>query len=200
MLGQFHDCLPGTTINTVVQDNLNIYEKCGKQGEEILKTALFTLVKPGQETTVLDPLRLQRDEVYKHNEKLVWLHTNEHGVGSLSTPSLVAPKAATDGDSHSISNDRFTITIASGRITSIYDKLVDRELIVPGPREDDGGLVIYEDLPLTYDAWDAEIYHLKCSEIIRFDSVRTVEDPLRASLVASASFGQSSAEVTVSLV
>jgi alpha-mannosidase len=60
--------------------------------------------------------------------------------------------------------------------------------------------MIYEDLPLNYDAWDAEIYHLKCGSVIRFDKVsKGKEGNLQASLIAEASFGKSKAVLEISL-
>jgi alpha-mannosidase len=60
--------------------------------------------------------------------------------------------------------------------------------------------MIYEDLPLNYDAWDAEIYHLKCGSVITFDKVYAKDGgELRQTLVAEASFGDSKAVLEISL-
>jgi alpha-mannosidase len=203
MLAQFHDCLPGTTIKTVVLDNLEIYSKRSNQAQALIDQALASLVDQSQPSetkmTVIDPLRLVRSERY---DKLSWLNTDSTGFGTISDelPSLTSPKTELHGDVWSVSNSRLRLSISKGRITSVYDTLVGRELIAPGPGCDDAGLMIYEDLPLNYDAWDAEIYHLKCGSAIYFDKVYNKKDEdLRATLVAEASFGDSKAVVEISL-
>lgn len=202
MLAQFHDCLPGTTIKTVVLDNVEIYTKRGEQANKLIGQALAVLVDGSDKPTVVDPLRLERSAVYPYEGKLVWLRTDSSGIGALDQrpDRLTLPKAKQDGDSHKITNGRFSLSICDGRISSLYDSESKRELIAPGPGCDDAGLMIYEDLPLNYDAWDAEIYHLKCGSVIRFDSVSARQDSdLRATLVAEASFGKSKAVLEISL-
>jgi alpha-mannosidase len=204
MLAQFHDCLPGTTIKTVVLDNLEIYSKRGAQARGLIDQALKILVPSSDAISVIDPLRLSRNEVYEQAGELRWLETDTTGLGSfvdISKKNLIVPKVE-EGDGWTISNSRFSLTISKGRISSIYDKLVSRELLAPGPGCNNGGLMIYEDLPLNYDAWDAEIYHLKCGSIIYFENVRPkegVDGSLRSTLVAEATFGDSKAVVEISL-
>jgi alpha-mannosidase len=200
MLAQFHDCLPGTTIKTVVLDNLEIYSKRGAQARGLIAKALEVLVSSSSEVTIIDPLRLSRNEVYDHDGELKWLRT-EHGLGAfIDDKSLISPTINQKDGGWRISNSRFSLTISNGRISSIYDTIANRELIAPGPGCNDGGLMIYEDLPLNYDAWDAEIYHLKCGSVITFDKVYAKEGgDLRQTLVAEASFGDSKAILEISL-
>ena len=204
MLTQFHDCIPGTTIRAAVDDNLEIYAKRGAQAAELIKGALHVLKadqKSGtsSETTIFEPLRLKRDQVYEHDSKLVWLSTDKHGSGKLvKSPKVTAPKAYQDGDKWILSNQRLRLTVSAGRITSLVDLAADREMIGVGPGATSAGLIIYDDYPLTYDAWDAEIYHLKCGRDIAFEDVKAEEGELRSSLTAVARFGKSSAKVTVS--
>jgi alpha-mannosidase len=203
MLAQFHDCLPGTTIKTVVLDNLEIYSKRGAQARSLISQALQVLVPQSNTVTIIDPLRLCRNEVYDDAGKLKWLKTDSTGIGHFQHPEgLVAPETEGGDQKWTISNTRFSLTIADGRISSIYDQVANRELIVPGPGCDNGGLMIYEDLPLNYDAWDAEIYHLKCGSVINFDTVypkEGVDGSQRSTLVAEATFGDSKASIEISL-
>jgi alpha-mannosidase len=203
MLAQFHDCLPGTTIKTVVLDNLEIYSKRGAQAQSLMDKALESLVlvdaSDSSVQTVIDPLRLVRSERYDTSS---WLTTDSAGFGTItnSLPPLDSPGTHLEGEVWTVSNSRFSLSISKGRITSVYDTILCRELIVPGPGCDDAGLMIYEDLPLNYDAWDAEIYHLKCGSAIYFDKVgNKVDEELRATLVAEAKFGDSKAVVEISL-
>jgi alpha-mannosidase len=202
MLGQFHDCLPGTTIKAVVEDNLEIYSRRSDEAQKLLDSALAVLRTQKEGETVVDPLRLAREEIYETSPgQYSWTKTDSAGIGALSAlPSdATLPSASSSGDTYRLSNDRYTITLSSKRIVSIYDKVAGREIIAPGVGTSSAGFMIYEDYPLTYDAWDAEIYHLQMGKEIEFDSVEIKEEGgARASLVASAKFGKSSAKLIVS--
>jgi len=201
MLTQFHDCIPGTTIRAAVDDNLEIYAKRGVQATDLIAKALNVLKsgpKSTAETTIVDPLRVMREQVFEHDSKLSWLSTNQYGIGHLTQPSgITSPRAYENGDHWILSNLQYRLTISQGRITSLVDLGADREVIGAGPGSTSAGLIIYDDYPLTYDAWDAEIYHLKCGKDVFFESVKAQEGELRSSLIATAKFGKSSATVTV---
>jgi alpha-mannosidase len=214
----------------VVDDALDIYGQRLPQAEKLLESAFSSLLPvskamngftPESTDTVIlvDPLRLARQQVIEigahvadavdalcqtlpGDRVLALAQTNEAGIGSLVRPQDVSsPSAATSGDKHVLTNTHFQLTIEGGRVTSLIDLGLQRELILEGPRATTGGLMLYEDLPLAYDAWDAEIYHLDCATTIRFDTVEvTANGPLRASLTGRARFGDSEVSVTVGKV
>lgn len=99
--------------------------------------------------------------------------------------------------SYVLSNGLTKIVIQDGRITSLYDQKLQRELLRAGQT---AGLTVSEDYPADYDAWELELYSLDTTDDLKFDSVE-VEDqgPLRASLLGRARFGQSHASVKISL-
>ncbi|KAI7899040.1 glycosyl hydrolases family 38 N-terminal domain-containing protein [Cokeromyces recurvatus] len=70
----------------------------------------------------------------------------------------------------------------SGHLIHLYDKQLERELIKAGER---GNVFrLYEDVPLFWDAWDVEIYHLEKYKTIEEGSVQILEQgPLRASIL-----------------
>ena len=211
MLGQFHDCLPGTTIRGVVDDNLEIYSRRTEQANQVLEAAFasvgLTPTPARSGAVIIDPLRLRREELYVSESsppQYFWLTSDECGNGSLASlpGGLTLPSAFHDAQTGTfvLENARFGITLSETRITSIFDKLNSREVIASGVGTHTAGLMLYEDFPLTYDAWDAEIYHLQMGQEISFDKVEIRGDGLRQSLVASAHFGQSFAEVIVSSI
>ncbi|CED85351.1 glycoside hydrolase family 38 protein [Phaffia rhodozyma] len=88
-------------------------------------------------------------------------------------------------------------TIKDGRISSIFDVELERELIAEG---ETGGLVIYEDMPNYWDAWDVEIFHLETPTRLKFSSVSIAENgPLRATLAVKAQVGKSTIGFNISL-
>nr|XP_019011845.1 uncharacterized protein I206_03951 [Kwoniella pini CBS 10737]OCF50626.1 hypothetical protein I206_03951 [Kwoniella pini CBS 10737] len=229
LLNQFHDVLPGTSIRMVIDDALAIYERRSAQTEKLLEQALCALIPDssmanGSRTTaeesvvILDPIRQPRTEVIRitdgssDSEAFTtqkdladgWLglvQMNESGIGQLiSTPDSTSPVVEQLGDSFVLSNAHLKFTISQGRITSLIDRILNRELILAGPGAETGGLMLYEDFPLAYDAWDTEIYHLDCATTLLFDKVSIGEQgPLRASIVAESSFGNSKVTLKFSL-
>ncbi|KAI6019052.1 glycoside hydrolase family 38 protein [Pisolithus microcarpus] len=89
------------------------------------------------------------------------------------------------------------MTVFEGRITSIYDLVLKRELIEEGKT---GGLVIFEDRPNYWDAWDVEIHHLETRTPLAFSSLRVVaQGPLRAAIEARVKYGRSDIKVMISM-
>ncbi|RCI00419.1 Glycoside hydrolase, 38 vacuolar alpha mannosidase [Rhizopus stolonifer] len=82
-----------------------------------------------------------------------------------------------------IENDFIQVTFdQAGHIVQLYDKEVERNLVKPG--ECGNEFKIYEDIPLFWDAWDIEVYHLEKSRRIEAGSIQILEQgPLRASLL-----------------
>ncbi|KAI0713074.1 glycoside hydrolase family 38 protein [Cerioporus squamosus] len=92
-----------------------------------------------------------------------------------------------------LKNASVQLTIIEGRITSLYDVALDHELI---PTGESGGLVIFDDKPNYWDAWDVEIHHLEKFEKLRFENISiAAEGPLRASLKSVIKYGQSTINV-----
>ncbi|OAV97592.1 hypothetical protein PTTG_01907 [Puccinia triticina 1-1 BBBD Race 1] len=97
-----------------------------------------------------------------------------------------------------LANKALTIQISSrGRIVSIVDTELGRELILSGQT---CGFVIYQDQPLTYDAWNVDIFHLDTKESIEAISVKVVEPRgLRASILVECVYRKSKISATISL-
>ncbi|KIJ30485.1 glycoside hydrolase family 38 protein [Sphaerobolus stellatus SS14] len=109
-------------------------------------------------------------------------------------PASVMQKSA---DVFVLMNAFITVTISNGRITSLVDNEQARELI---PEGESGGLIIYDDRPNYWDAWDVEIHHLEKPHPIQFTNLKVTETgPIRASLEAEIKYGQSTIKTTISL-
>ncbi|KAG5730711.1 Alpha-mannosidase, partial [Termitomyces sp. T112] len=100
-------------------------------------------------------------------------------------------------DNFVLRNSSVQLTISKGRITSLLDVKLGRELISQGST---GGLVIFEDQPNYWDAWDVEIHHLETVKQLEFTNVSVVaQGPLRGSVKAVTKYDKSTIEVTISL-
>ncbi|BGP38279.1 Glycoside hydrolase, 38 vacuolar alpha mannosidase [Rhodotorula kratochvilovae] len=102
------------------------------------------------------------------------------------------------GDSFVLSTKKLQVTVSrEGRITSIFDKELERELILEGRS---AGFVIFQDHPLNWDAWDVDAFHLETKREVNASSVQVLEDgPLRSSLLATYHLGKSVVKATISL-
>ena len=58
-----------------------------------------------------------------------------------------------------LENAQLRVRVADGVITSLYDRIAEREIIAKGGKGNQ--LVIFDDKPLYWQAWDVEVYHLE---------------------------------------
>lgn len=57
-----------------------------------------------------------------------------------------------------LQNDQLRVEVDAGVITSLYDLRAEREVIAKGGKANQ--LVIFDDKPLYWQAWDVEVFHL----------------------------------------
>jgi alpha-mannosidase len=57
-----------------------------------------------------------------------------------------------------LQNEQLRVQVENGCITSLYDRITERELIPKGGKANQ--LVIFDDKPLYWQAWDVEVFHL----------------------------------------
>ncbi|KJA22158.1 glycoside hydrolase family 38 protein [Hypholoma sublateritium FD-334 SS-4] len=132
------------------------------------------------------------------------MHCPAAGPGELKHPSnalhahLKPVSVYTNGSDHFVlRNASVQLTISKGRISSLVDVKLNRELI---PEGQTGGLIIFQDRPNYWDAWDVEVHHLETAEPLAFTNVSVVsQGPLRAAVRAEVRYGQSTISVTISL-
>ena len=82
-----------------------------------------------------------------------------------------------------LSNDYYELTLdAHGEIVRLYDKRAARDVLVAG--ETGNQLVVFEDRPMKFDAWDIDIYYEEKPYPVREAAeVRVIEEgPVRATV------------------
>lgn len=87
-------------------------------------------------------------------------------MSTLEVRQLASPYSATTvsvketrPDVFELRNSQFVVEVSNGVITSLYDISADREIIPKGAKA--AQLVIFDDKPLYWQAWDVEVYHLE---------------------------------------
>ncbi|KAF2132997.1 glycoside hydrolase family 38 protein [Dothidotthia symphoricarpi CBS 119687] len=175
LLCQFHDCLPGSSIEMCYDDSDKIYTDVFVTGERLLADALSELgfddesvLGPDSKLVALNTLPWTRTEIVKlpgtaSSSPYGLAHGN--GLSPMSIRALSSPHSASvasikeTGDNiFELRNSQFIVQISNGAITSLHDISADRELI---PKDQKAAqLVIFDDKPLYWQAWDVEVYHL----------------------------------------
>ncbi|KAF2681971.1 glycoside hydrolase family 38 protein [Lentithecium fluviatile CBS 122367] len=196
LLCQFHDCLPGSSIEMCYDDSDEIYEKVFTTGEKLLADALAELgfdhdIKADSKLAALNTLPWSRTEIIKlPSIASLPSYGLAHGQGlsPMEIRPLASPYSAhtasikqTKPDVFELRNSQYVVEVSKGAITSLYDIAADRELIPKGSKA--AQLVIYDDKPLYWQAWDVEVYHLQSREELEPSKVIISEDsPHRVSL------------------
>ncbi|KAF1959250.1 alpha-mannosidase-like protein [Byssothecium circinans] len=196
LLCQFHDCLPGSSIEMCYDDSDEIYEKVFKTGEKLLSDALAELgfdedIKADSKLSALNTLPWSRTELVKlPSIASLPSYGLAHGDGfsAIDIRPLASPYSATtasiketEPNVFELRNSQYIVKVSEGVITSLYDRHASRELVPKGAKA--AQLVLYDDKPLYWQAWDVEVYHLRSREELKPSKVVISENsPHRVSL------------------
>jgi alpha-mannosidase len=219
LTNQFHDIIPGSSINLVYQDSNIHYQDVLATGAALRNQAMVTLLgKPdpqGSRVCAINTTGFQRSEVVELPAGAGAVQTSQKGkpLGLASAPaygySIFTPAAEQtrrvsvreeDGRIF-LENDAVRAVLQrDGSLSSLFDKRAGRESIQPG--QPANHFVIYDDQPNFWDAWDVDVFHLeKRAEGPAAKSCRVVEHgPLRVAVAFEYDLSPSSALIqTISL-
>ena len=206
-LMHFHDCLPGTCIEMVYRDTDRIYAALFKKGTTIIKEAANALgLGENQGADTSAPVAVnthgwKRTEVVKVPKPFANPTTTAQSADAESVYAIIecdafgvaAPLAGagaapevrafqTEDGSFVMQNDNLKVTISDGVITSLIFIPQNREVIAHGKKANQ--LVMFDDKPLYWQAWDVEVYHLQTRQILSPSSVEILEaGPVRAAIM-----------------
>ena len=215
LLNQFHDILPGSSIEEV-------YEQTTLEYEAILaecQTLLFELPleKEAGPYTLYNSLGFTRQSVAKipligevttaKGQVLTSQVTHDHQL-LVSLPAIDAldkttvqvtektlPVAVKKQVKKNFEIPDFCVVFNDQyEIVSLFDKKAQREIVPTGQILNQ--LVAYEDVPMDYDAWDIDVYYQeKVWNVNQFDLVEWVEQgPIRDTLNIRRTFENSTIE------
>lgn len=190
LLCQFHDCLPGSSIEMCYDDSGEIYEKVFATGKQALNSALSALgfEEPKHSDAAnhiprfaLNTLGWGRDEVSRASEldenvdePALLQRSTCHDAGVVDLGKMDLGKTSTtprpvvteeEPGVFVLNNDQLRVKIEQGVITSLYDVKADREVLPKGSKANQ--YVVFDDKPLYWQAWDVEVYHLESRKELR---------------------------------
>jgi len=191
LLNQFHDIIPGSSINWVYDDARRDLASARATADEAIAAARSRLAT-GNGSTVFNPAGHDRTEV---------VELPDGTLGAVSAPACGWAPATTvdlgdtvlvDAATRTLENGLLRITWdADGLLTSVHDKEADREVLAPGTR---GNLLqLHDDHPNAYDAWDVDVTYLDTGvDLTDLAEIEVVQvSPLRAEVRTVRRFGDS---------
>ena len=145
-----------------------LYYEVFKTGKELLKEIyeLFGLSAgqgPGTRPTAVNTLPWHREEIVEFSNTGVGVACGDGQMLPLRPFHIQKDQPAVTVQESSpevfvLENDQLRVVVAKGVITSLYDRRHDREVIEKGGEANK--FVIFDDIPLYWEAWDVEVYHL----------------------------------------
>ncbi len=185
LLNQFHDILPGTSIEEVYEVTQEEYEQVECELLESIENCLVALsVKKDNQVTIYNQLGFKRNDIValpnvygnylmdQHGKQVLLQKTDGGSVAYLEGIGSKAHKTYTvvQGAEEMAIADPFKIKDkcietpfykvrfnALGQIESMIDIEEERELIVDG--KVGNHFKLYEDKPMDYDNWDIDMYY-----------------------------------------
>ncbi|KAI0972557.1 glycoside hydrolase family 38 protein [Xylaria arbuscula] len=206
LLCQFHDCLPGSSIEMCYDDSDELYAKVFSVGKDLFKDLYKLLglseVQPTHvgEAVALNTLPWHRKEVIDLQDGGAGVACGSGNIVNVKPLKRSANKTVTVNETHKgvfiLQNEQLTVQVEKGCITSLIDRKTGREVISKGGKANQ--LVIFDDKPLYWQAWDVEVYHLETRAEVPYGETKILEDnEHRVSVVTEARISDVSSIRTV---
>ena len=192
LLCQFHDCLPGSSIEMCYDDSDALYREVFVTGHKVWNRTLhalgFRTHGHPDERVAINTLGWERhgysfsEPVAGETEAYVTLGAG----GAVAAPSACPPGDACvverpDG-SFVLSNAELEVEVTDGVITRLFDRRAARDVLPAGAAAN--RLVVFDDKPLYWQAWDVELYHLESRRELRAERGSTRVTERRGARVA----------------
>lgn len=203
LLNQFHDVLPGSSIEMVYDDVREIVKEYTEVSEAILRSAVSAMgVKINEKSSKvigLNTLPWGRNEVVHLDSQVkptgAILQTTTEGYYmefESSETGFIEPLSSSSSNSVTVTetapnefvleNDKLKVAVTGSGIVSMYDKHYRKEIIVKGLQGNK--YVIFDDKPLDHQGWDTEVYSLEKYKYVQEGKASILDKgPLRASVV-----------------
>ena len=191
LINQFHDILPGSSIDWVYEDAERELEAVVEVAGGVIASAQSSLAGTGENLTVFNVNSHPRREVVEVGDRPILVDAPACGWASVaeSTAAEVEPVSISG---RVMENGLLRVTWdGDGLLTSIWDKEANREVVTSGSR---GNLLqLHEDNPKNWDAWDVDAdYRLRATDITGLAKAEVeMQGPLRGAVGFTREFGSS---------
>jgi len=179
MINQFHDIIPGSSINLVYQTTHKEYEQVHQGCDDLISKAAKLLFKEDADSFVLAntlsydwkgvvriPTSFQGHELLDQNGSPVSLQMTDDGVVAAVDLEPLSFSTYKKGDSVTLDVQRSNDLVlendliryefdGKGTLRSSYDKQLEKEFM----SGDGNVLSLYEDRPNNWDAWDVDFFY-----------------------------------------
>jgi alpha-mannosidase len=191
LLNQFHDILPGSSIDWVYEEANGDLLMVGNAADEIASEAISRLAGTGDHLTVFNANSHRRREIVDLGDRLRVVEAPSCGWAVQDRAAVRSDQQVTVSEG-SMENDLLHVEWdADGLLTSIWDKEAGREVLAEGKR---GNLLqLHDDNPSRWDAWDIDLDYRKSATDLTRLSAFQVEQPggLRGAVRFTREFGRS---------
>jgi alpha-mannosidase len=218
LLNQFHDIIPGSSIQRVYQEAEADYAQVIAAARDVIARATGTLTFEDDALTVFNSLSWERKILVplpsawygaKDDDRLLTTQTIDGTVYvEVSVPPCgwktirpedpLAMASGLEATPTRLENDRIRVQLDDlGRVTSIYDKEANRELAAGLCNN----LKMYKDIPTNWDAWDLDSMYEETPVTLGAPATVSVLDsgPLVAQVEVKRTLNQSEMTQTIRL-
>ncbi len=194
LINQFHDILPGSSIDWVYEDAERALEGVIEVAGGITTRAQAKLAGAGENLVVFNVNSHPRREVLEAGGRLAIVNAPACGWATIdaAAPSF---EDAISVSGRTMENSLLRVDWDEhGLLTSIWDKEARREVLTPGARGN--MLQLHDDNPVQWDAWDVDIdYRKSATDLIELEAQEVeLSGPLRAAVAFRRKFGASTLE------
>jgi alpha-mannosidase len=157
LVNQFHDILPGSSIDWVYEDAERDLANVIHAAEAITAAAQTRVAGAGEQLVAFNVNSHPRREVVELGGELIVAEAPACGWAVQESRPVGQEVAVSKG---LIENDALRVRWDDqGLLTSIWDKQARREVLLPGTR---GNVMqLHDDTPARWDAWDIDIEYMK---------------------------------------
>lgn len=191
LFNQFHDILPGSSINGVYRDTDEDYAQISAYGLDAIKAGLNNIASKvkGKGLLVFNPNGYAYTGSVTVNGKRYFVE-NIPAKGYAVVPYKEATTSKVKYNNGVLENDYYALTFDENMdIVSLYDKVKNRELL---KKDKSIRFVAYQDIPYEYDAWELCMYYPeKEYALSSVTSVKEIVDGDRKGVEVTRSFGSS---------
>ncbi|MGR3501248.1 alpha-mannosidase [Pseudaestuariivita sp.] len=214
-LNQFHDILTGTSIPAVFVKARADFAEMAEITERVQRAAMAQMLN-GQGHSLFNPAPVSSQTLLLVPKAVARDHTAQEVTGG--TLIAVDPVAGyglaplgqcTPRDTVTLTRQRRGVALENahlrleidntGALTRVLHRPTGREVLAPD--QDGNQLWFFEDRPISWDAWDIDVFHDdRCERVHTPARIEVLEEgPLRASLRLTWSYNDSAIRQTIRL-